>query len=64
MESWDLVLLVVAGYVGTVTLVRLMVRRRDQVIEKLHKQVEKERRRKRAAQIKERQEAGGQAEAA
>jgi len=63
METWDLVLLVVAGYVGTVTLVRLMTHRRDQMLEKLHKQVELERRRRKAAKIRE-QQAGRRAGAA
>ena len=64
MESWDLVLLVVAGYVGTVTLVRLMVRRRDQILENLGKKLEKERRRKKAAKAKAQVESAGRAEAA
>ena len=64
MESWDLVLLVVAGYVGTVTLVRLMVRRRDQILENLRKKLEKERRRKKAAKAKAQVESAGRAEAA
>lgn len=64
METWDLVLLVVAGYVGTVTLVRLMNYRRDQMLQRLHEEVERERRRKTAAQIREKQQAGRRAGAA
>ena len=33
MDSWDVTLLVVAGYLAIVSLVRLMARRRDQVLE-------------------------------
>ena len=39
MDSWDLVLLVVAGYVATVALVRLMTQRRDQMLQRLRKQI-------------------------
>lgn len=32
MNGWDLALLVAAGYVAAITLVRLMIRRRDQLL--------------------------------
>ena len=56
MDSWDLVLLVVAGYVATVALVRLMTQRRDQMLQRLRKQMEKERQRQRVAEMREQQQ--------
>ena len=47
MNSWDVVLLVVAGYVAAVALVRLMIRRRDQLLHEFRRQVNMERKRKR-----------------
>ncbi len=44
MDSWDVTLLVVAGYLAVVTLVRLMVRRRNQVFEELRQKAEDEKR--------------------
>ncbi len=46
MDSWDLTLMVVAAYLAIVALVRLMHRRRNQVIEKLRQEAETEKRRK------------------
>ncbi len=40
METWDIALLVVAGYVATYGLARLMTRRRDQLIEQFREQME------------------------
>ena len=45
VSSWDLVLLVVAAYVGVSSLARLMHRHRDTVVAELQEQVETERRR-------------------
>jgi len=42
MDSWDVTLLVVAGYLAIVTLVRLMARRRNQVFEELRQKAEEE----------------------
>jgi hypothetical protein len=42
MDSWDVTLLVVAGYLAVVTLVRLMARRRNQLYDEFHKQAEEE----------------------
>ena len=50
MDGWDVALLVVAGYVATVTLVQLMIRRRDQMLEEFRRQMEQERIRKEAEQ--------------
>ncbi len=44
MDSWDVTLLVVAGYLAVVTLVRLMARRRNQVFEELRQKAEDEKR--------------------
>ncbi len=38
MDHWDLVLLVVAGYLAVMALVRLMMRRRNDLVEELHTQ--------------------------
>jgi hypothetical protein len=40
MDSWDVTLLVVAGYLAITSLVRLMARRRNQVYENLHQKAE------------------------
>lgn len=40
METWDIALLVVAGYVATFGLARLMTRRREQLIEQFREQME------------------------
>ncbi len=47
MDGWDLALLAVAGYVAVITLVRLMRRRRDTMLQQFREQVEAERKRKR-----------------
>ena len=52
MDGWEVALLVVAGYVALVTLVRLMIRRRDQVTEQFHRELEKEKKRRKAEERK------------
>ncbi len=42
METWDIVLLVVAGYVATFGLARLMTRRREQLIGRFREQMEQD----------------------
>jgi hypothetical protein len=42
MDNWDITLLVIAGYLAVVSLMRLMARRRDQVLGQLQQQVEDE----------------------
>ena len=37
MNRWDVVLLVIAGYVATMALVRLMIQRRSQVLDELRR---------------------------
>ncbi len=39
MDGWDLVLLVAAAYLAVTALVRLMLRRRSQVLDDLQRQV-------------------------
>ena len=63
MDRWDVALLAVVGYVAVMALVRLMTRHRDQVVDELQKQVEAERRRKKAEELKQ-QEQGEEEQAA
>ncbi len=53
MEGWDIALLVFAGYIAATALARLMIRRRNQLVEELLKQVGQEKQAKEAAQPKE-----------
>ena len=46
MNRWDVVLLVVAGYVAVTALVRLMIRRRDQLLDELRQHVKKSKKHK------------------
>jgi len=57
MESWDLVLVVVAGYLASSALVRLMIWRRDQALDDFRLQMAKEKRRKEAQKKKRPREA-------
>jgi hypothetical protein len=56
MDSWDVTLLVVAGYLAVVTLVRLMARRRNQVFEELRHKAEEEKRKQVQAELKARRQ--------
>jgi hypothetical protein len=60
MDSWDVTLLVVAGYLAVVTLVRLMARRRNQLYEEFNQQAEIELKHKKIQEAleKRRQKAG------
>lgn len=40
MDSWDVVLIVVVGYLAVTTLVRLMNRRRQQMLSQLRQEAE------------------------
>ena len=51
-NTWDLALLAAAAYVAVVTLVRLMLRHRDQLAADLQRQVDAERQRLEAEQRK------------
>ena len=48
MDSWNLVLLAVAAYLAVVTLARLMLRRRNQLMAQFRHEVEKEKGRRNA----------------
>jgi hypothetical protein len=56
MDSWDVTLLVVAGYLAVVTLVRLMARRRNQVFEELRQKAEEEKSKQVQAELKARRQ--------
>lgn len=57
MDSWTIVLLVVAGYVSVMALVRLMIRRRNQLFDRFREEVEAEKERKaQAKKLKEKKE--------
>ena len=44
MESWDIALLVVVVYLAVVALVRLMARHRDQLVDRLRRDVQRQKR--------------------
>jgi hypothetical protein len=46
MDNWDLTLLIVAGYVAVVALVRLMRRQRDHLLDEMRRQIAKEKKRR------------------
>jgi hypothetical protein len=46
MNQWDVALLAIAGYVAVVSLARLMLRRRDQLLAEFREQLQRERRKK------------------
>ena len=46
MDTWDVVLIVVAGYLAVMTLVRLMNGRRGQMLTQLREEMEKSKKRK------------------
>ncbi len=48
LSGWDIAIMVAATYISIVTLVRLMRRRRDEVVAQLHMQIETAKQRKRA----------------
>lgn len=48
MDAWDVALLAVAAYVAVLALVRLMIRRRDELLEQFRREVKKEKKRKEA----------------
>jgi hypothetical protein len=53
MDVWDWGLLAIGGYVAVTTLVRMMRRRRDEVLAELDAQTQAERERKRQADLEE-----------
>jgi heme exporter protein D len=50
MDGWDVALLAMAGYVALVTLVRLMIHRRDQLLREFRRKLQEEQHRKEAEQ--------------
>ncbi len=46
MDRWDVALFVIAGYVAVMALVRLMIRRRNQMIDEFKRQVDEEKQRR------------------
>jgi len=54
MDAWDLALMALASYVAVMTLVRMMHRRRDTILEVLSEQIEAERERIRIQKKQER----------
>jgi len=53
MTGWDIVLFVVAGYVAVMSVTRLMIRRRDQLLVELRRQMKAERERKQTEAAKQ-----------
>ena len=53
LDSWDIALAVVAGYVAVSTLVRLMVAERDTLVARFRGEMEAERRRQKQLDKKE-----------
>ena len=49
MDRWDVVVLVIAGYVAVTALVRLMIRRRDQLLDELRRSVKMSKKHKEAS---------------
>ncbi len=56
MDGFDVALLAVVGYVAVMALVRLMTKRRDQMIDELQEQVKDEQRHKKAEEKKQHQQ--------
>ena len=54
LDSWDIALAVVAGYVAVSTLVRLMVAERDTLVARFRGEMEAERRRQKQLDKKDR----------
>jgi hypothetical protein len=46
MDAWNLAILLVAAYVAVITLARLMIRRRDQMMKQFRHDVDIEKRRR------------------
>lgn len=42
MDRWDVIVILIAGYVSVMALVRLMARRRNQLIEHFRDEIEKQ----------------------
>jgi len=53
MEGWDVALLVVAGYLAVVSLIRLMARHRDRMVERFSRELAEERKRKQREAVRQ-----------
>ena len=42
MDGWDFVMIAAAGYIAVISLVRLMARRRNQLVEQVRQQMEEQ----------------------
>jgi len=42
MDGWDIVMIAAAGYIAVISLVRLMARRRNQLVEQVRQQMEEQ----------------------
>lgn len=49
MDRWNVLIIIVAGYVSVVSLTRLMAQRRDELISKIRDEIAKQRTRKTVA---------------
>ena len=52
MDAWNVALLAAAAYVAVTALIRLMIRRRNQMMEKFRQEVEREKRRREVEQAR------------
>lgn len=50
MDHWEIVLLAAAAYIAVTSLVRLMIRRRDQMLGEFREQMQAEKQRRQAAE--------------
>lgn len=50
MDNWTIALLVIAAYLAVMALVRLMIRRRDQLLNRFREEMEAERQAQRGSQ--------------
>ncbi|HEY5313860.1 MAG TPA: hypothetical protein VIK18_15130 [Pirellulales bacterium] len=57
MDSWSVALLVAAGYVAVMGLVRMMLARRDQLVQEIRQQIADEKKRKQAAEEQQQDQA-------
>ena len=53
MDRWDLLIIFVAGYIAVMTLVRLMSRRRDELVNQVREQIGDMQKKKKKAKKKE-----------
>ncbi len=56
MDGWDVALLVAAGYVAATSLVRLMIRRREQLLDEFRQEVAQEKKRMEAEKMQSRRQ--------